>query len=109
MAALSNRGWVFVDQEKWDKARTDFEIVLNANPQDQAALQGIARVLERSRDYAGAQKALGQLIAGSSNFVFWLEWGRVGLIRYYWILLLFAIALFFRARMRKARTESHGG
>ena len=109
IAALTNRGWVFVDQERWDQARSDFELVLSTNPEDQAALQGLARVLEKRRDYAGAQQALGKLITGSSNFVYWLEWGRIGLIRYYWVLLLAAIALFFRARLRKARTESHGG
>jgi len=108
-AALTNRGWVFVDQEQWEKARRDFELVLGTDHEDQAALQGLARVLEKRRDYAGAQKALGKLIAGSSNFVYWLEWGRVGLIRYYWVLLLVAIALFFRGRLRKGRTESHGG
>ena len=109
VAALTNRGWVFADQERWEKARSDFELVLSTNPEDQAALQGLARVLEKRRDYAGAQQALGKLIGGSSNFVYWLEWGRVGLIRYYWVLLLVAIALFFRARLKKARMESHGG
>jgi len=109
IAALTNRGWVFVAQERWDKARSDFELVLRTNPKDQAALQGLARVLERRRDYAGAQQVLGRLIAGSSNFVYWLEWGRVGLIRFYWILLLVAVALFFKTRLRKARSGSHGG
>jgi len=109
VSALTNRGWVFVDQERWDKARSDFELVLRTNPEDQAALQGLARVLEKRRDYAGAQQVLGKLINGSSNFVYWLEWGRVGLIRYYWVLLLVAIALFLKARLRKARSESHGG
>jgi len=109
IAALTNRGWVFVDQERWDQARSDFELALSTNPEDQAALQGLARVLEKRRDYAGAQEALGKLITGSSNFVYWLEWGRIGLIRYYWVLLLVAMAFFFRARLRKARTDSHGG
>lgn len=109
IAALSNRGWVFVDQERWAQARSDFERALMTNPQDQAALQGLAQVLEKTRDYAGAQQALGKLIADSPNFVYWLQWGRVGLIRYYWVLLLVALALFIRARFRKVRKESDGG
>ncbi len=109
IAALSNRGWVFVDQERWAQARSDFEQALKTNPQDQAALQGLAQVLEKTRDYAGAQEALGKLIAESPNFVYWLQWGRVGLIRFYWVFLVAALLLFIRARWKKARLEPHGG
>jgi hypothetical protein len=68
----------------------------------------LARVLEQTKDYAGAQKILRQLISRSPNFVYWLEWSRVQLVRYYWALLLFAGALYFYSRYRKARGHSDG-
>ena len=73
-----------------------------------APLQGLAEVLEKTRDYAGAQTVLSRLIASSSNFVYWLEWGRIGLIRYWWVWLLTALALFFKGRFYKARSASNG-
>jgi tetratricopeptide (TPR) repeat protein len=108
LVALSNRGWVFVAQQKWDEARKDFEQALKINPADEGALQGLAEVLEKTRDYAGAQTVLSRLIARSSNFVYWLEWGRIGLIRYWWVWLLTALALFFKGRFHKARSASNG-
>ena len=109
MPALSNRGWVFIEQQKWPEARQDFERVLKVNPADQGALQGLADVLEKTRDYAGAQAALSKLMAQSPNFVYWLQWGRIGLIRYWWVLLSIAIGFFLQGRLKKARTESDGG
>ncbi len=68
----------------------------------------MSQVLREMRDYAGAQKALSRLIGQSPNFVYWLEWGRVELIRYYWVLLLVAVAVFLNGRYRKARRKSNG-
>ena len=92
VAALTTRGGIFAEQNKWAEARRDFEQALSA-----------------ARDYAGAQKALGDLIARSPNFVYWLEWGRVGLIRYWWVWLTIAIGFFLKGRLiQKARTEGNG-
>jgi superkiller protein 3 len=108
-AALSNRGWIFAEQNKWVEARRDFERALKTNPGDDGALYGLSQSLRETRDYAGAQKALSQLISRSPNFVYWLEWGRIGLIRYWWVLLLTAIAFFLKERWQKMRNEPHGG
>lgn len=107
-AALNNRAWIFVEQEKWPEARRDFEQALKLSPQDQGVLQGMARVLEHERDYAGAQQVLRQLISRSPNFVHWLEWGRIGLIRFWWVFLTVAILWALKGRFRKARTEANG-
>jgi len=32
--------------------------------------------MRESRDYAGAQSALSELISRSPNFVYWLEWAE---------------------------------
>jgi Flp pilus assembly protein TadD len=106
--ALSNRGWVFVEQEHWQEARRDFEQALQYKPDDQGALQGLAEVLEKSRDYAGAQQVLNRLNAHSPNFVYWLQWGRLGLIRFWWVLLLVAVGFFAQSRFMKARMRAHG-
>jgi Tfp pilus assembly protein PilF len=106
--ALSNRGWVFAEENKWTEARRDFEQALKINPADDGALYGLSQALREGKDYAAAQKALGRLISRSPIFVYWLEWGRIGLIRLYWVLLLIAIAFFMKGRM-KARNEVNGG
>jgi superkiller protein 3 len=108
-AALSNRGWIFAEQNKWAEARRDFERALKTNPGDDGALYGLSQSLRETRDYAGAQKALSQLLSRSPNFVYWLEWGRIGLIRYWWVGLLTAIAFFLKERLQKMRNEPHGG
>jgi protein O-GlcNAc transferase len=108
-AALSNRGWVRGEQSKWNEARSDFEQALLHNDRDDGALFGLSQALRESRDYAGAQRALRRLISRSPNFIYWLEWGRIGLIRYYWVLLLVALALFLKSRLWKARKELNGG
>jgi Tfp pilus assembly protein PilF len=102
-AARSNRGWVYVAKKEWRKARGDFEVVLERDPQDEGALYGLARVLRETRDYSGSQAALSRLIAVSPNFVYWLEWGRVSLVRYYWAALAAALALFFYSRRKRRR------
>ena len=108
-AALTARGGIYAEQNKWVEARRDFEQALKISPADDGALYGLSQALRESRDYAGAQKALGELIARSPNFVYWLEWGRIGLIRYWWLWLSIAIGFFLKGRfMRKARTQAHG-
>jgi tetratricopeptide (TPR) repeat protein len=102
--ALTTRGGIFAEQGKWPEARRDFEAALKLDPKDDGALYGLSQALREVRDYAGAQRALGQLNSRSPNFVYWLEWGRIALIRYWWILLSAAIALALRARFKKART-----
>ena len=104
-AALSNRGWVLAAQHHWDDARRDFESALRIDPRDDGALYGLSQALREETDYAGAQRVLRQLISRSPNFVYWLEWGRIGLIRYYWILLLIAATFFLKGRFKKARNE----
>ncbi len=108
-AALTNRGWVFAEQNKWSDARRDFEQALKINPEDDGALYGLSQSLREARDYGAAQEVLGQLISRSPNFVYWLEWGRIGLVRYWWVLLAFALAFFFKGRFKKARLQAHGG
>lgn len=107
--ALSNRGWLYIEQKKWREARGDFEQALKINPHDAGALYGLSQVLKEARDYAGAQKALRSLMARSPNFVYWLEWGRLELVRYYWVLLLIAGAFFLQSQYKKVRRRSHGG
>jgi Flp pilus assembly protein TadD len=106
--ALSNRGWVFVEQEKWQEARRDFDQALKIKPEDHGALQGLAQVLEKTRDYSGAQAVLTRLNDHSPNFVYWLQWGRIGLIRYWWVLLLVTLAVVAKGRFMKARTQANG-
>ena len=107
-SALTMRGGILADQGEWIEARRNFEAALKLDPRDDGALYGLSQALREDRDYAGAQRALGQLNSRSPNFVYWLEWGRIGLIRYWWILLSLAIALALRARFKKARTEANG-
>ena len=108
--ARSNRGWVYVEQKRWREAREDFEQALKSDPQDEGALYGLSQVLKEARDYAGAAQALRSLMARSPNFVYWLEWGRLQLVRYYWVLLLAAAALFAQAQYKKRlRRQAHGG
>ena len=99
---------MFVERENWSDARHDFDAALKINSEDQGALQGLAEVLEKTRDYSGAQRVLAQLNEQSPNFVYWLQWGRIGLIRFWWVLLLITLALYTRARFMKARTQANG-
>lgn len=107
--AASNRGWVRVEQGDWQAAKEDFERSLGIDPDDEGALHGLARVRRELRDYSGAQDALARLGHRSPNFIYWLEWARVGLIRYYWVFLLLALGLFFYFRYKaRARVSLDG-
>jgi len=107
-AALTTRGGVYAEQAKWTEARRDFEQALKLNPNDDGALYGLSQALREAKDYAGAQQALSELISRSANFVYWLEWGRVVMIRYWWALLLVAIGWTLKGRFMKARTAANG-
>lgn len=98
--AAGNRGWAYVDQGKWQAAKADFKKSLALQPKDEAALYGLARVRKELRDYSGAQEALTRLSGQSGNFVYWLEWAVVGLVRYYWVFLLLVLGLFFYFRYK---------
>src|ERR1051325_3620696 len=91
-AALSNRGWILAEKNQWPEARRDFERALKINPSDDGALYGLSQALRAERDYAGAQQTMQRLLSRSPNFIYWLEWGRLGLIRYWWGLMLAAAA-----------------
>lgn len=106
--AWSNRGWAYAAMQRWGEARADFERALAINPEDEGALYGLSQALKEARDYGGAGRMLGRLIRLSPNFVYWLEWAELQLVRYYWALLLVAVAFFARARYR-ARGKSGGG
>lgn len=106
--ALTTRGGIFAEQYKWTEARRDFEQALKFNPSDDGALYGLSQALREAKDYAGAQQALSELISRSANFVYWLEWGRIGLIRYWWVLLAIAVGWGFKGRLMKTRTEANG-
>ena len=108
VTALTMRGGILAEQNKWPEARRDFEAALKLDPQDDGALYGMAQALRESHDYAGAQQALRALIARSPNFVYWLEWGRIGLIRYWWVLLSAAVVVALRGRLMKGRIEANG-
>lgn len=103
--AWSNRGWAYAGLKRWREARRDFEQGLKINPRDDGALYGLSRALKEARDYAGAQQALRRLTARSPNFVYWLEWGELQLLRYTWVLLLVAGGVFLHSRYRKGRVR----
>ncbi len=107
-AALTTRGGIFAEQNRWAEAQRDFAAALKLNPRDDGALYGLSQALREAKDYAGAQHMLGELISRSPNFVYWLEWGRIGLIRYWWVLLSLAIAFALKGRFKKVRTVANG-
>src|SRR4029078_6496690 len=90
VTALTMRGGILAEQNKWSEGRRDFEPALELDPQDDGALYGMAQAMRESRDYAGAQQALRALVARSPNFVYWLEWGRIGFICFLWGVFLVA-------------------
>ena len=108
VGALTTRGSIFAELGKWGEARRDFEQALKLNPRDDGALYGLSQVLREAKEYAGAQGALSDLISRSGNFVYWLEWGRIVMIRYWWALLLVAIGWALKAKLMKARTQANG-
>jgi tetratricopeptide (TPR) repeat protein len=107
--ALTNRGWIYAEQKNWREARAAFERALTYNSKDEGALYGLSQALREVRDYAGAEKALKALIAESPNFVYWLEWGQVKLVRYYWVLLVAAGLVYLNSRYQRSRRVVHGG
>jgi tetratricopeptide (TPR) repeat protein len=108
VTALTMRGGILAEQNRWPEARRDFEAALKIDPRDDGALYGVAQAMRESRDYAGAQQALRALVRRSPNFVYWLEWGRIGLIRFWWVLLSVAIIVALRGRFMKRRIEANG-
>jgi len=112
VGALTTRGSTLADLGKWPEARRDFEQALKINPGDEGALYGLSQALREAKEYSGAQSALSDLISRSGNFVYWLEWGRVVMIRYWWVLLLMALGWAAKGKLRgkfmKARTEANG-
>ncbi|HEY2991025.1 MAG TPA: tetratricopeptide repeat protein [Candidatus Binatia bacterium] len=107
--AWSNRGWVHAEEKKWHEARADFEQALKFNPKDEGALYGLAQAQRAIRDYAGAETTLKTLISRAPNFVYWLEWGQVKLVHYYWVLLVAAGLVYLNSRFQRSRRELHGG
>lgn len=108
VGALTTRGGIFAELGRWSEARRDFEQALKINPRDDGALYGLSQALREAKEYAGAQSALSDLISRSGNFVYWLEWGRIVMIRYWWALLLLAIGWAFKVKLMKARTQANG-
>ena len=108
VGALTTRGGIFAELGRWSEARRDFEQALKINPRDDGALYGLSQALREAKEYAGAQSALSDLISRSGNFVYWLEWGRIVMIRYWWALLLLAIGWAHKVKLMKARTQANG-
>jgi tetratricopeptide (TPR) repeat protein len=112
VGALTTRGSTLAELGKWSAARRDFEQALKLNPRDDGALYGLSQALREAREYGGAQSALSELISRSGNFIYWLEWGRIVMIRYWWALLLIAISWALKDKLRgrfmKARTQANG-
>ena len=108
VGALTTRGSTFAELGKWTDARRDFAQALKLDPRDDGALYGLSQVLREAREYGGAQSALSDLISRSGNFVYWLEWGRIVMIRYWWALLLIAIGWAVKGKFMKARTQANG-
>jgi tetratricopeptide (TPR) repeat protein len=112
VGALTTRGSTFAELGKWSEARRDFEQALKLNPRDDGALYGLSQALREAREYGGAQSALSELISRSGNFIYWLEWGRIVMIRYWWALLLIAIGWALKGKLHgrfmKARTQANG-
>jgi Tfp pilus assembly protein PilF len=107
--AWSNLGWIHAEEKKWREARADFERALRFNPNDEGALYGLSQAQREARDYAGAEITLKSLLSRAPNFVYWLEWGQVKLVRYYWVLLLGAALIYLNSRYHLTRRVLHGG
>ncbi len=97
---------LFAELGKWNEARRDFEQALKLNPRDEGALYGLSQALREAKEYGGAQSALSDLISRSGNFVYWLEWGRIVMIRYWWVLLLIAIGWALKGKLQGQVHES---
>ena len=108
VGAMTTRGAIYAEQNRWTEAKRDFEQALKLNPRDDGALYGLSQALREAKDYGGAQAALSELISRSGNFVYWLEWARVVMIRYWWVLLLIASGWALKGRVTKARMKTNG-
>jgi Tfp pilus assembly protein PilF len=107
--AWSNLGWIHAEEKKWREAGADFEQALRSNPNDEGALYGLSQAQREARDYAGAERTLKSLLSRAPNFVYWLEWGQVKLVRYYWVLLVGAGLIYLNSRYQLTRRILHGG
>jgi tetratricopeptide (TPR) repeat protein len=107
--ARSNLGWVYAEEKKWGEARDQFEQALKSNPNDEGALYGLAEAQREMRDYSAAEGTLRRLIARAPNFVYWLEWGQVKLVHYWWVLLVTAGLVYLNSRYQRSRRSIYGG
>jgi len=107
--ARSNLGWVHAEKKNWAEARAEFEQALKANPNDEGALYGLSQAQRMMRDYSGAEGTLKRLISRAPNFVYWLEWGQVKLVHYWWVLLLTAALVYLNSRYQRSRRSMYGG
>lgn len=107
--ARSNLGWVYAEEKKWREARDQFEQALKSNPNDEGALYGLAEAQREMRDYSAAEGTLRRLISRAPNFVYWLEWGQVKLVHYWWVLLLTAGLVYLNSRYQRSRRSIYGG
>jgi tetratricopeptide (TPR) repeat protein len=107
--AWSNLGWIHAEEKNWPEARADFERALKSNPNDEGALYGLSQAQREVRDYAGAESSLKTLLARAPNFVYWLEWGQVKLVHYWWLLLVASGLVYLNSRYQRSRRELHGG
>ena len=107
--ALTNLGWIYAEQKNWGGARAEFEQALKANPNGEGALYGLAEAQRMMRDYSGAEGTLRRLISRAPNFVYWLEWGQVKLVHYWWVLVLTALLVYLNSRYQRSRRSIYGG
>jgi len=107
--ARSNLGWVYAEEKNWREAREEFERALKINANDEGALYGLAEAQREMRDYSAAEGTLRRLIARAPNFVYWLEWGQVKLVHYWWVLLVTAGLVYVNSRYQRSRRELDGG
>jgi tetratricopeptide (TPR) repeat protein len=107
--ARSNLGWVYAEKKDWAAAREEFEQAVKANPNDEGALYGLSQAQRMMRDYSAAEGTLKRLISRAPNFVYWLEWGQVKLVHYWWVLLLTAGLVYLNSWYQRSRRSTYGG
>ena len=67
-SALTTRGAIFAEQNRWAEAERDFAAALKLNPRDDGALYGLSQALREAKDYAGAQHVLGRADLALAQF-----------------------------------------
>ena len=87
VGALTTRGGIFADSANGPKRGAISKQRSSSIRSDDGALYGLSQSFARRGTTAARSSALSDLISRSANFVYWLEWGRIGLIRYWWVLL----------------------